>query len=1034
MRIRFFLLTLLCLLLGAVPSVAQEQGGKFTLTGTVVDDSGEPLPGAYILIRGTKDGTSTDADGKFSITVSAGNTLEVQFLGYESKTVQVPKEKRNLSVTLMPDKNLTLNESVTIAYGSVRKQDLTGSVANVKMADIKDAPVLSVDQALQGRIAGADIMSTSGEPGASTSIRIRGTRSIIASNEPLIVVDGVMDAVSDLGDLNSADIESISVLKDASSTAIYGSRGSNGVIIVTTRQGNSGDKPRITFKAEAGISQLPRKLDVMKGYEYAQYRNDIAYFMTGNTDAVDGAPLSKYPYKDPLSCGDGTDWLGSITRTAVYQNYNLSVSGGNSKGSYYLSFGYNDTEGIVNGSGQTRWSGRVNLDKQLFKWLRAGYKGAYTYRHQDKNLAAIGGTSIRSTIYLNPLLKKNDYYITDDEDNVTTTYNPPTALIALKTDYENKISTNHSMYVEIEPVKNLKLRSSNSLYSYQSHSFTYNPSNLPAKNPGEGGDASRAERDDMTLSSENTLTWNIKRKKHKFDVLGGFTAYSFKTNRLGLSGSGYMVDAVKWNNMAGVTDKNTLVPSSAYVSTTKMSFLARANYSYKSKYYITVTGRADGASNFAANNKWGFFPSAALKWNIKNEKFLKRVDWLDELSLRASAGRTGNDAVSAYRSLERLSTTSRGYIFGGNQEAAYYRGQLPSPDLTWEKTDLYNVALDLSFFNSRLNITGEAYMAKTRDLLMEVQVASQTGFNSHFVNLGNTSNYGLELSVESRNIVKRHFTWTTNFTLSHNKQNVDNIGTSEYVSVADSGGNNPFMMHGFVKGYPLNALWGFRYAGVWHNVQEFERNEVTHAYTSASVITPDKYNSYLGTPRYYDINNDGTLDQKDLVYLGNADPYVYGGLQNSFTIGNFKVGVYVAYSIGGKIYNYSELYMAGGNSTNQYRYMVNSWHPVRNPDSDYPRAGGSMSKDVPSDRMVYDASYIRLKNVSLGYTFDLSKKVNWLRDLTLNLSGENLLLWKKYNGFDPDVSSSGESSTLRRLDMGAYPKARTVVFSIQVRY
>ena len=344
MRIRIFLLTIICTLIGAAYAGAQGQGGRVTITGTVVDNNGEPLPGAFVLVTGTTDGTSTDADGKFSINAQAGSVLEIQFLGYETKKVTVPKDRRNISVALMPDKNLTLNESVTIAYGSVRKQDLTGSVTNVKMGDIKDAPVLSVDQALQGRIAGADIMTTSGEPGASTSIRIRGTRSIIASNEPLIVVDGVMDAVSDLGDLNSADIESISVLKDASSTAIYGSRGSNGVIIVTTKRGDS-DKPRIVFKAEAGVSQLPKKLDVMKGYEYAQYRNDIAYFTTGNTDAVEGAPLSKYPYKDPLSYGDGTDWLGSVTRTAVYQNYNLSVSGGNKKSSYYMSFGYNDTDG-----------------------------------------------------------------------------------------------------------------------------------------------------------------------------------------------------------------------------------------------------------------------------------------------------------------------------------------------------------------------------------------------------------------------------------------------------------------------------------------------------------------------------------------------------------------------------------------------------------------------------------------------------------------------------------------------------------------
>lgn len=1040
MKIRLIIATLIALLLPALSftTVAQDDGARFSVSGTVVDDGGEPLSGAFVMVVGTSNGTTTNSKGQFTINnVSAGDVLEVQFLGFANSRVNAAKGK-NVTVAMFPDGNLTLNESVTIAYGSVRRQDLTGSVTNVKMADIKDAPVLSVDQALQGRIAGADIMSTSGEPGAATSIRIRGTRSIIASNEPLIVVDGVMDAVSDLGDLNSADIESISVLKDASSTAIYGSKGSNGVIIVTTRQGATGDRPRITFKAEAGISRLPKGLDLMKAYEYAQYRNDIAYFTSSNEDAVDGAPLSKYPYKNPLSLGDGTDWIHEIMRTAVYQNYNLSVSGGSKGGNYYASFGYNDTQGIVKNTGQRRYTGRINLDRQLYKWLKVGYKGSFTYRHQDKNVASIGGTGIRSTMYLSPLLKTTDYSIMDDENGVSSTYNPPTALIALKTSYINKVSQNHSVYFEIEPVKDLKLRSSNSYYGYQSHNFLYSPSSLPAKNPGEGGDATRTERDDMTLSSENTITYNLKRNGHKFDILGGFTAYRYVSNSLGLTGSGYLVDSVKWNNMGGVTDKNTLVPSSSTLKTMKMSVLARANWSYRSRYYITVTGRADGASNFAANNKWGFFPSAALKWNVKNEKFLKGVSWIDDFAVRFSAGRTGNDAVDAYRSLERLTSTSKGYIFGGSQEAAYYRGQLPSPDLTWEKTDLYNLAVDMSFFNSRLNITAEGYVSKTRDLLMEVRVADQTGFSTHFVNLGNTSNYGAELSIESRNIVRRNFTWTTNLTLSHNTQTVDDIGTSEYISVADSGGNNPFMMHGFVKGYPLNSLWGFRYGGVWHNLDEFKRNEVTHAYTSASVLTEANYASYLGTPRYHDINGDGTLDQNDLVYLGNADPWLYGGFQNTFTFfGNLKLGVYIAYSFGGKLYNFSELYMAGGNNTNQYRYMVNAWHPVRNPDSDYPRAGGSMSKDVPSDRMVYDASYIRLKNVSLGYTFDLSEKLKWMKDITLSVSGENLLLWKKYNGFDPDVSYSGsdsESSTLRRLDMGAYPKARTIVFSIQARF
>ncbi len=598
MKIRLIIATLIALLLPALSftTVAQDDGARFSVSGTVVDDGGEPLSGAFVMVVGTSNGTTTNSKGQFTINnVSAGDVLEVQFLGFANSRVNAAKGK-NVTVAMFPDSNLTLNESVTIAYGSVRRQDLTGSVTNVKMADIKDAPVLSVDQALQGRIAGADIMSTSGEPGAATSIRIRGTRSIIASNEPLIVVDGVMDAVSDLGDLNSADIESISVLKDASSTAIYGSKGSNGVIIVTTRQGATGDRPRITFKAEAGISRLPKGLDLMKAYEYAQYRNDIAYFTSSNEDAVDGAPLSKYPYKNPLSLGDGTDWIHEIMRTAVYQNYNLSVSGGSKGGNYYASFGYNDTQGIVKNTGQRRYTGRINLDRQLYKWLKIGYKGAFTYRHQDKNVASIGGTGIRSTMYLSPLLKTTDYSIMDDENGVSSTYNPPTALIALKTSYINKVSQNHSVYFEIEPVKDLKLRSNNSYYGYQSHNFVYSPSSLPAKNPGEGGDATRTERDDMTLSSENTITYNLKRNGHKFDILGGFTAYRYVSNSLGLTGSGYLVDSVKWNNMGGVTDKNTLVPSSSTLKTMKMSVLARANWSYRSRYYITVTGRADGAS------------------------------------------------------------------------------------------------------------------------------------------------------------------------------------------------------------------------------------------------------------------------------------------------------------------------------------------------------------------------------------------------------------------------------------------------------
>lgn len=584
--------------------------------------------------------------------------------------------------------------------------------------------------------------------------------------------------------------------------------------------------------------------------------------------------------------------------------------------------------------------------------------------------------------------------------------------------------------------KGLKLRSQNSYYSFQRHTYRYYPGSLPAKNEGEGGQAYRAEFHEFSLSSENTLSYKLETKSgHNIDALAGFTAYRYKSDNFTLSGQGYMDDDVLWNNMNAVTDKDTYSAATGLTKRTKMSLLARFNYNYKQRYYLTVTGRYDGSSNFAANNKWGFFPSVALKWNAAKENFLKDVRWIDELSLRLSAGRTGNDAISAYRSLAAMSSTTSGYLFDGMQPGAYYRSRLASPNLTWEKTDLYNAALDLAFFNNRLMITAEGYISKTRDLLLTVQTASATGYTSRYANIGKTSNKGVELSIESRNIVRPKFSWTTNLTIAHNKQNVDDIGSEDFVTALSSPGNNPYMMYGYVKGYPLNALWGFKYGGTWKSVEEFERNSVTNTYVSALAINSDAASrkASLGMPRYYDINNDGSLNNDDLVYQGNADPDLYGGLQNNFRFGRLNVGIYFTYSLGGKIYNYSELYMAGSSMSNQYRYMLEAWHPVRNPQSNLPRAG-AVDAHVPSDLMIYDASYIRLKNITVGYTFDLSKRSKFIRDITLNLSAENLHIWKKYNGFDPDVSTDSSDSALRRVDLGAYPKPRTIVFSIQLRY
>ena len=1002
------------------------QAQDITVKGTVLDQDGLSVIGAAVIPGDeVSKGVMTDIDGLFTIKVPKGTVLTVSCLGFADEKVTVENDSE-LTIVMKPDSNM-IEETVVIGYGSVKKSDLTGSVVNVKLSDVLETPTVSVDNALQGRVAGAEFMSTDGAPGATTTIRIRGSRSITASNEPLFVVDGVMDAINDLNDLNSNDIASISVLKDASSTAIYGSRGANGVIIITTKQGSGQEgKPNITFKADWSVAWLPTKLDIMNATEFALYRNDYSYF-SNNT-----RPQSSLAYPDPFSL-TGTDWIKEMTQVAVTQNYSLSLSGkGGPKSSYYASFSYNDSPGIVQGSGQQRLTGRLSFDREFFPWLKLGYSGNYTWRLQDVARASIGGTSYRQAAqYLSPFIKPGDYNNPlVDGNNDNRRINTPRASIDLVTNLREYHSTNHSFKADIKPSESFNIKSTLSYFLFQRHHYRYNPGALPAKNENDGGEAYRDEYDTWSLSSETTANYIFQNLgDHSLNLLGGISAYKSAKRDFNLTGSGYMDDAVMWNNMNAVLDKETYTANTSYSSKTKLSFFGRFDWNWKSRYYLTATLRYDGASNFADNHKWAPFPSAAFRWNASNEPFLKGNDKIDDLSIRLSAGLTGNDAISEYRSLAALESTTGGYVFDESQPVAYYRSRLASPNLTWEKTAMYNAAMDLSLFKGNVNVTAEAYYSRTTDLLLTVQIANQTGYGSRYANVGTTTNRGVELSVETHNINKKNFGWSTTFSFSHNTQLVEDVGSEEFVSAYNSPGNNSFMMYGYVAGYPLNSLWGFKYGGVWHNEEEILANDATHTYAGIGSNA-----RVLGYPRYYDINHDGALNQDDLIYQGSADPWLFGGIQNTFHIYGLKLGVFLAYSFGGKIYNYSEFYMAGSRRTNQYRYMLNSWHPERNPESNLPRAGVISDQALPSDFMIYDASFVRLKTLSLAYTFDLSKKKVWFKDLTLSLIGDNLALWKKYNGFDPDVSSEGTSSTLRRADIGTYPKSASVVFSVQVRY
>ncbi|MDR2626623.1 MAG: SusC/RagA family TonB-linked outer membrane protein, partial [Dysgonamonadaceae bacterium] len=546
------------------------------IEGTIKDENGDPLTGAVVkVVNAPARGTVSDVDGRYSIRADAGETLRFSYVGYEAKDVKVANSKR-IDVVFDPSKQRELQEIVVIGYGQVKKQDLTGSVVNVKMDDIKDIPVLSIDNALQGRVSGMDVMSTTGEPGASTSIRIRGTRSITADNEPLIVVDGVMDAVQSIADINAADIADITILKDASSTAIYGSRGANGVIIITTKRGENVSKPTIRFKSDVGFAQIPRYLDIMNATEFAQYYNDYAYNSPNyRTDITPTSPMSAYPFPDPYIYGEGTNWTKEITRIAPYQDHSLSVSGGNNNTTYYASAGYNNTQGIIKNSGVERYTLRFKIDYDLFKNVKIGYSRSYTNKDQDINLAVIGGQQPwNAAIYLSPFLGVGDSYNAIYGNGQVI--NNPMHYIQLGTNNEVGISSADVGYIQIQAFRNMEIRSQLSYSAYNSHGYRYESGQMPTKSMEEGGTAYRREYEISTLLSETTATYKFQKgNRHFFDALVGITGSNWQYTNFTLQGKGYLIDENTWNNMNAIADKENYTASSTYENKVKMSLLSR---------------------------------------------------------------------------------------------------------------------------------------------------------------------------------------------------------------------------------------------------------------------------------------------------------------------------------------------------------------------------------------------------------------------------------------------------------------------------
>ena len=996
---------------------------KISVQGRVTDENGEPVPGVSVLDKSdARNAAVTNEEGVYKINIFKDGFLEFSCLGFVS-SIEGVNGRTVVDKQLVTDK-AALDELVVVAYGTSKKSDLTGAVATVDMSSVQDVPATSVESALQGRIAGADFVSSTGEPGSTASVQIRGARSISAGNEPLIVVDGVADAISDLSEINPSDIKSISVLKDVSSTSLYGSRGANGVILITT-QSPQASNLSVRLKTSAGVSHLAGTIDIMDASEFAEYCNMTKYFES----SLAGKPQTSdtYYFADPSSMGKGTDWIKTMTRTGHYQDYNLSITGGTKVTKVDANFGYNRTDGIVIGAGFRRLAGRVLVESQPFKWIKVGVRTTYANRVQDFTTASITGTSATAAIYLSPFLTKEDTWNTygAEVSSGGAAFDNPYIVANSVTNQKDMTNVNIMPFFRLFLGRYVQAVTKFTYVQQDDKRFYYSPTTMPvAQRYKTGGTAVAETYRNRNKLLESTVTFNRTfNRTHTVDLLVGFTAEAKTVDYTYLRGAGYLDDNVTSKNIGSLLDPRNMTFNDYETIRKRMSVLGRANYNYKKRYYLTLTARADGASNFADSRKWGLFPAVAVRWNVMNEKFMAGVRWLNELSLRASAGRSGNDAISTYLSIPTLTAARASWLFGDYQPISYYNTRLANSNLTWETTDSYNLGLNISAFKSRLSLEMDAYHSLTSDLLLAQKINRATGYDTYFNNVGSTTNTGIEATLTSRNIVKRNFGWSTSFTISHNTQRVRDIGQEGLVGTFYNPRNTTQPLYGYKKGYPVNALWGYQFAGVWHNDEEIQRNKITHTYVS-------DVNPSLGGTRFMDINNDGILDQNDLVYQGSSDPVLYGGLQNTFYWKNFTLKAYFSYSIGGKIYNIWQFWNGSGSRAyNKYRFMLDSWHPVRNPESDIPRAG--YEDFVGSDRMIYDASFLRFKELSLSYRFNMPARVTWLRSVVVGVSADNLMLWKNYIGFDPDVSTEAGA---RRIDNASYPRPRTFVFNLNLTY
>ncbi|MBO0343448.1 MAG: TonB-dependent receptor [Bacteroidota bacterium] len=1025
------------------------------IKGVVTDEDGVTLPGVNIIEKGTNNGVVSDFDGNYTISVQGDDAILVfRYLGFASQE-QTVKGKTTINV-VMKQSTENLDEVVLIGYGAQRKGDVNSAISSVKGDALKDLKQINADQMLQGKVSGVTITNSSGQPGAASSVKIRGITSISGTNEPLYVIDGVPisgdavnsstsgrpivggdftsqgnNSVSPLALLNPNDIESVDVLKDASATAIYGSRGANGVIIITTKSGKRGTG-KITYDTYTGFQDIPKLLDVMDLQQYAKLQNALA--------DVNGQQL-RPEFSHPELLGKGTNWQEEVTRSAIVTSHQLSISGGKEGVNYYLSGGYLDQRGTVIGSGLKRYNVKLNLEAQVKEWLKAGAFLSGSITNQD-----VTTNSNYNGILTNTLLQAPDIPVRNldgsfagppSNDQAVTYFNP----VALALSKTNKLVRKNflgNLFAEADLFEGLKYRVEFGASTEFSENNEFTPTYEWGTNINEFADLNVRRQNWYSTNLKNLFTYNKSLDKHRITVLLGNEVNDNHWEGIIAYGTGFLSNDVQTLN---VSDGTSSTVTGYQGSQGLLSFFGRVIYDFNDRYSLSASYRADGSTKFDPNvpgKQWGYFPAAAISWKLSNESFMEGFkSIMDNIKISAGYGETGNQQIPNNRYTSTLTA------YGSGLGTGFLVDNISNPNLTWESQVQTNLGLGFTLLDSRVSANVDLYEKKSKDFLFPLPLpliltGGQTwegGIASPYKNIGDMRNKGFDATLSYKTIEASDFSWDTSLNVSHYENEVTSIPNSlNLTGVINTNGYIPLTVTKTAQGQPIGMFYGYEVEGIFRDMDDL--NSAPIQFGQAVGQQPGE--TFLGDIKYRDINGDGSIDEEDRTYIGNPHPDFTFGFTNNFKYKNIDLSIFLQGSYGNDVLNLTRRSNTTNSTLYQNQLAIASdfWTP-ENPDASLPRPIGSASNSnlVMSDRYLEDGSYLRIQNLTLGYSLplDVISKFNVNR-LRVYGSVQNLYTFTNYSGYDPEVGSVNQNPLLNGIDNGRYPASRTISFGLNLEF